>query len=153
MSLAEILHERWKHFALPIFAWTYGGIAFITQQTKTAVLENMGQLFTRSAIARGLPFKTILFKHVLPNSLRPLITMLANILPGLIGGSVILETIFSLPGLGEWAYRAFLYRDFPVIMAVLFWSSLLTLSGYLISDILLAFTDPKIRFHNPNNRN
>lgn len=153
MSLAEILHERWKHFALPIFAWTYGGIAFITQQTKTAVLENMGQLFTRSAIARGLPFKTILFKHVLPNSLRPLITMLANILPGLIGGSVILETIFSLPGLGEWAYRAFLYRDFPVIMAVLFWSSLLTLSGYLISDILLAFTDPKIRFHKPQNRN
>ena len=146
MNLWEIIVLKWKHFALPIFAWTYSGIAFITKQTKIAVLDNTEKLYVKSAIARGLPFKYILWKHIMPNSLRPLITMGANILPGLIGGSVILETIFSLPGLGEWAYRAFLYRDFPVIMAVLFWGSLLTLTGYLISDILLAMTDPKIRF-------
>ena len=146
MNLWEIIALKWKHFSLPIFAWTYSGIAFITKQTKIAVLDNTEKLYVKSAIARGLPFKHILWKHIMPNSLRPLITMGANILPGLIGGSVILETIFSLPGLGEWAYRAFLYRDFPVIMAVLFWGSLLTLTGYLVSDILLAVTDPKIRF-------
>lgn len=146
MNLWDIIVLKWKHFALPIFAWTYSGIAFITKQTKTAVLENMGSLYAKSAIARGLSFKRILWKHIMPNSLRPLITMMANILPGLIGGSVVLETIFSLPGLGEWAYRAFLNNDIPVIMAVLFWGSLLTLTGYLISDILLAITNPKIRF-------
>ena len=146
MNLWNIIVLKWEHFALPVFAWTYSGIAFITKQTKIAVLDNTEKLYVKSAIARGLPFKHILWKHIMPNSLRPLITMGANILPGLIGGSVILETIFSLPGLGEWAYRAFLYRDFPVIMAVLFWGSLLTLTGYLISDILLAVTDPKIRF-------
>lgn len=146
MNVWDIIVLKWKHFALPIFAWTYSGIAFITKQTKTAVLDNTERLYIKSAIARGLPFKQVLWKHVMPNSLRPLITMVANILPGLIGGSVVLETIFSLPGLGEWAYRAFLYKDFPVIMAVLFWGSLLTLTGYLVSDILLAVTDPKIRF-------
>lgn len=146
MNLWDIIVLKWKHFALPIFAWTYSGIAFITKQTKTAVLENAGSLYAQSAVARGLPFRRVLWGHVMPNSLRPLITMAANILPGLIGGSVVLETIFSLPGLGEWAYRAFLYRDVPVIMSVLFWGSLLTLTGYLISDILLAVADPKIRF-------
>lgn len=146
MGIGDILLLRWKHFALPVFVWTYSGIAFITQQTKTSVSENMDSLYTRSAIARGLPFGRVLRRHVMPNSLRPLITMAAGILPGLIGGSVVLETIFSLPGLGEWAYRAFLFRDLPVIMAVLFWGSLLTLTGYLVSDILLAVTDPRIRF-------
>lgn len=146
MSFGEVLYLKWRHFALPVFAWTYGGIAFIAKQTQTAVSENMGRPYTLSAIARGLPFRQVLWGHVMPNSLRPLITIMANILPGLIGGSVVLETIFSLPGLGEWAYRAFLFRDFPVIMAVLFWGSLLTLTGYLISDLLLAFSDPRIRF-------
>ena len=147
MNVFDIIVLKWKHFALPIFAWTYSGIAFITKQTKTAVLENTEMMYTKSAIARGLPLKNVLWKHVMPNSLRPLVTIAANILPGLISGSVVLETIFSLPGLGEWVYRAFLFRDIPVIMAVLFWGSLLTLFGYLLSDILLAITNPKIRFH------
>lgn len=149
MSAWDIVILKWKHFALPIFAWTYSGIAFITKQTQTSVADTLDKPYTQSAIARGLPFRQILWKHVLPNSLRPLITLAAGILPGLIGGSVVLETIFSLPGLGEWAYRAFLFRDFPVIMAVVFWGSLLTLTGYLVSDLLLAATDPKIRFQSP----
>lgn len=146
MDTWDILWLKWRHFALPIFAWTYGGIAFITKQMQTAIRENMDKLYTLSAVARGLSLKTVVLRHVLPNSLRPLITMMANILPGLIGGSVVLETIFSLPGLGEWAYRGFFHRDVPVIMAVLFWSTILTLTGYLISDLLLAYTDPKVRF-------
>lgn len=151
MSVWEIVVLKWKHFALPIFAWTYSGIAFISKQTQTSVLDTLEQPYTQSAIARGLPFSQVLWKHVLPNSLRPLITLAAGILPGLIGGSVVLETIFSLPGLGEWAYRAFLFRDFPVIMAVVFWGSLLTLTGYLISDLLLTASNPKIRFQSPKN--
>lgn len=151
MSFWDIVVLRWKHFALPVFAWTYSGIAFITKQTQSSVADTLDKPYIRSAVARGLPFRQIIRRHVLPNSLRPLITLAAGILPGLIGGSVVLETIFSLPGLGEWAYRAFLLRDFPVIMAVVFWGSLLTLIGYLVSDLLLAATDPKIRFQAPKN--
>lgn len=147
MGLLEIIQLKWHHFALPIFTWTYSGIAFISKQTQAALQENMKKQYVLSAIARGLPYTQIIWRHLMPNSLRPLITIAANILPGLIGGSVVLETIFSLPGLGEWAYRGFLYHDIPVIMAVLFWGSILTLTGYLIADILLAYTNPTIRFN------
>lgn len=145
MPPGEFFETLIRHFTLPIFAWTYGGIAFVTQQTKTALSEASENLYFRAAIAHGIPLRTIIWKHLWPNSLRPLITLGANILPGLIGGSVVLETLFSLPGLGEWLYRAYFLRDFPVILAILFWSSLLTLTGYLLSDLLLIFTDPKIR--------
>jgi peptide/nickel transport system permease protein len=145
MPPGEFFHTLIRHFTLPIFAWTYGGIAFVTQQTKTALGDASDNLYFRAALAHGIPLRSVIWKHLWPNSLRPLITLGANILPGLIGGSVVLETLFSLPGMGEWLYRAYFLRDFPVILAILFWSSLLTLTGYLISDLLLIFTDPKIR--------
>ena len=145
MPPGEFFHTLIRHFTLPIFAWTYGGIAFVTQQTKTALRETSDSLYFRAAIAHGIPLRSIIWKNLWPNSLRPLITLGANILPGLIGGSVVLETLFSLPGMGEWLYRTYFLRDFPVILAILFWSSLLTLTGYLLSDLLLIFTDPKIR--------
>jgi peptide/nickel transport system permease protein len=146
MDIFEIIRLKWTHFALPLFAWTYGGLAFISKQMQTSLLQHADREYITAAIARGLSFRRVLFGHLLPNSLRPLITMAANILPALMGGSVVLETLFSLPGMGEWAYRAYLMRDFPVIMAVVFWSSVLTLTGHLISDILLAWSDPKIKF-------
>ncbi len=141
----EFFQTLIRHFTLPIFAWTYGGIAFVSQQTKTALSEASENQYFRAALAHGIPLRSVIWKHLWPNSLRPLITLGANILPGLIGGSVVLETLFSLPGMGEWLYRAYFLRDFPVILAILFWSSLLTLTGYLLSDLLLIFTDPKIR--------
>ena len=88
----------------------------------------------------------MIYKHVLRNSLIPIVTIMASILPGLISGSVIIETIFSIPGVGLLAYEAVLARDYPVIMAVFTISSLLTLVSILLSDILLTLVDPRITF-------
>ena len=88
----------------------------------------------------------MLYKHVLRNSLIPIVTLMASILPGLISGSVIIETIFSIPGVGLLAYEAVLARDYPIIMAVFTTSSLLTLLSILLSDVLLTLVDPRITF-------
>jgi peptide/nickel transport system permease protein len=88
----------------------------------------------------------VIYKHALRNSLIPIVTIMASILPGLISGSVIIETIFSIPGVGLLAYEAVLARDYPIIMAVFTISSLLTLVSILVSDVLLTLVDPRITF-------
>jgi peptide/nickel transport system permease protein len=88
----------------------------------------------------------VVFKHAVRNSLIPQVTILAELLPGLIGGSVIIETVFSIPGMGQLGFDAVLARDYPVVLALLTVSALLTLIGILLSDILLAVVDPRIAF-------
>ena len=101
---------------------------------------------SRTARAKGLSEHWVIYKHVLRNSLIPIVTIMASILPGLISGSVIIETIFSIPGVGLLAYEAVLARDYPIIMAVFTISSLLTLVSILLSDFLLTLVDPRITF-------
>jgi len=110
------------------------------------MLENIRQDYVQTARAKGLSERWVLYKHVLRNSLIPIVTIMASILPGLISGSVIIETIFSIPGVGLLAYEAVLARDYPIIMAVFTISSLLTLVSILMSDILLILVDPRITF-------
>jgi peptide/nickel transport system permease protein len=110
------------------------------------MLENIRQDYVQTARAKGLSERLVIYKHVLRNSLIPIVTIMASILPGLIGGSVIIETIFSIPGVGLLAYEAVLARDYPVIMAVFTVSSLLTLVSILVSDTLLTLVDPRITF-------
>jgi len=110
------------------------------------MLENIRQDYVQTARAKGLPERLVIYKHVLRNSLIPIVTIMASILPGLISGSVIIETIFSIPGVGLLAYEAVLARDYPIIMAVFTISSLLTLVSILVSDVLLTLVDPRITF-------
>jgi peptide/nickel transport system permease protein len=110
------------------------------------MLENIRQDYVQTARAKGLSEHWVIYKHVLRNSLIPIVTIMASILPGLISGSVIIETIFSIPGVGLLAYEAVLARDYPIIMAVFTISSLLTLVSILLSDILLTLVDPRITF-------
>jgi peptide/nickel transport system permease protein len=110
------------------------------------MLENIRQDYVQTARAKGLSERLVIYKHVLRNSLIPIVTIMAAILPGLISGSVIIETIFSIPGVGLLAYEAVLARDYPVIMAVFTISSLLTLVSILVSDLLLTLVDPRITF-------
>ena len=98
------------------------------------------------ARAKGLEEKVVIFKHALRNSLIPQVTLLADILPGLIGGSVIIETIFSIPGLGQLGFESVLARDYPTVLALFTVSAVLTLIGILLSDLLLAVVDPRIAF-------
>lgn len=132
------------HLTLPMAIYTYGSFAFISRQMRSGMLEVIRQDYIRTARAKGLSERTVIYKHALRNSLIPIITLLAGILPGLIGGSVIIETIFSIPGMGELSFKALVARDYPMIMAVFTVSAVLTLAGILISDLLYSIVDPRI---------
>jgi peptide/nickel transport system permease protein len=137
--------QAW-HLFLPVVLMSYDGFAGLSRYMRASMLEVLGQDYVRVARAKGLSEKVVVLKHVLRNSLIPLVTILAGILPGIIGGSVIIETIFSIPGLGQLGYESVLARDYPTIMALFTVSAVLTLIGILISDLLLSVVDPRIAF-------
>jgi peptide/nickel transport system permease protein len=134
------------HLALPMAIYTYSSFAFISRQMRGAMLEVIRQDYIRTARAKGLAERTVIFRHALRNSLIPIITLLAGLLPGLIGGSVIVESIFSIPGLGQLGFQALLERDYPIIMAELTFSAVLTMLGVLVADVLYSVVDPRIAF-------
>lgn len=138
--------DRLWHLCLPVLILSYGGFAGLSRFMRSSMLEHIRQDYVQTARAKGLSETWVIYKHVLRNSCIPIITLLASLVPGIISGSVIIETIFSLPGVGLLAYEAVLARDYPVIMAVFTITSLLTLVGILLSDILLTFVDPRITF-------
>ncbi|MGE3536863.1 MAG: ABC transporter permease [Candidatus Tectimicrobiota bacterium] len=146
-SLWERLLDRAWHLCLPVLMLSYGGFAGLSRFMRSSMLENLRQDYVQTARAKGLSERRVLYSHVLRNSLIPIVTLMASILPGLISGSVIVETIFSIPGLGLLAYEAVLARDYPIIMAVFTISSLLTLVSILLSDLLLTLVDPRITFN------
>lgn len=144
--LGQRLLDRAWHLFLPVLVLSYGGFAGLSRFMRSSMLENIRQDYVQTARAKGLSERWVIYKHVLRNSLIPIVTLMASILPGLISGSVIIETIFSMPGVGLLAYEAVLARDYPIIMAVFTISSLLTLLSILLSDVLLTLVDPRITF-------
>jgi len=137
--------HAWHSF-LPVVLLSYDGFAGLSRYMRSSMLEVLRQDYVQVARSKGLDEKTVILKHVLRNSLIPQVTILASILPGLIGGSVIIETIFSIPGLGQLGFESVLSRDYPMVMALFTVSAVLTLIGILISDLLLAVVDPRIAF-------
>jgi peptide/nickel transport system permease protein len=110
------------------------------------MLEVLRQDYIRTAKAKGLSDEEVYYRHALRNALLPIITLFGFLVPGLIGGSVIIETVFAWPGIGRLAYQAVLARDYSVVMTILTFSSALTLLGNLLADILYALSDPRIRY-------
>ena len=145
MRLLPWLLDRMWHLALPVVCLTYGGLAYLSRLTRAGMLEVIREDYVRTARAKGLSERVVIFKHAFRNALLPLITLLAFLLPSMFGGSVIIESIFSVPGMGQLGFEAVLSRDYPVIMAITAISALLTLIGLLISDILYAALDPRIK--------
>lgn len=141
----QIMDIAW-HAILPMIIYTIGSFAFISRQMRSAMLETVRQDYIRTARAKGLSERTVIFKHALRNSLIPIITLLSGILPSLIGGSVIIEQIFTIPGLGLLSFNALIARDYPMIMAVFTISAVLTLVGILVADILYSVADPRISY-------
>mgnify|MGYP001062034048 CR=1 FL=1 len=133
------------HLVLPVVTLTYGGFAFLARYMRANLLEVISQQYITTARAKGLGVRRVLFIHAFRNSLVPLVTLMASILPGLLGGSVIIESIFSVPGMGLLAYEAILSRDIPVIMAIASISAVLTLVGILVADVMYSVVDPRIR--------
>ncbi|MCX8112237.1 MAG: ABC transporter permease [Bacteroidia bacterium] len=145
-SLLERLIDWAYHLILPVLVYTYGSLAFLSRQMRTALLETIQQDYVRTARAKGLPQRLVIWKHAFRNSLIPIITLFASVFPSMISGSVILETIFSIPGMGFLSYGAMVARDYPVIIAVFTIGAVLTLIGILIADILYAVVDPRISY-------
>jgi peptide/nickel transport system permease protein len=134
-----------RHLTLPVFVFTITGLAGMSRFMRTSMLEVLRQDYILTARAKGLPVRVVVFKHALRNALMPVITILGLSVPTLIGGSVIVESIFSLPGLGQLFYHSVLARDYPLIMGNLVLVSVLTLAGNLLADLGYALADPRIR--------
>jgi len=140
------LADRLWHLVLPVVCLTYGGLAGLSRYARAGMLDVIRQDYIRTARAYGFSEKVVIFKYALRNSLIPIITLLATLLPGLIGGSLIIESIFSIPGMGRLGFEAVLSRDYPLIMGILSVSAFLTLIGLILSDVLYALVDPRIKF-------
>ncbi|MFZ1322196.1 MAG: ABC transporter permease [Ignavibacteria bacterium] len=138
--------DRFMHLFLPVTISSLTSFAFISRQMRSSMLEVIRQDYIRTAKAKGLSERKVVMKHALRNSLIPIITLIGGLLPAMIGGSVIIETIFSIPGIGQLAFQAILDRDYPLIMAELVLTSVLTVVGILVVDILYSFVDPRIAF-------
>ncbi|MFT5681680.1 MAG: peptide/nickel transport system permease protein [Myxococcota bacterium] len=144
MSYLEWLWDFLKHMLMPVLVMSYGGLASLSRYARTSMLETIGEDYIRTARAKGLEESVVIWKHAFRNSLITIVTLLGNLLPALIGGSVIVEYIFSINGMGRLGFDAILARDYPVIMAITTFSALLTLVGILISDILYSIVDPRV---------
>lgn len=138
--------DRLHHLALPIITTALTGMTYLAMQMRGGMLEVLRQDYVRTARAKGLTERVVVFKHAMRNSLIPILTIFSSVLPVLIGGSVITEQVFQVDGMGKFGFEAVLFRDYNVIMAETFLSAILTLLGILISDILYVLVDPRITF-------
>ena len=138
--------DRTYHLILPIFCTIYGSFAYISRQMRGGMLAVLRQDFIRTAFAKGLAPKDVYWKHAFRNSLIPIITLFSSFLPAMISGSVIIEYLFTIPGMGRVSFESVVARNFPVLFTILMFSALLTMAGTLLSDILYVVTDPRISF-------
>ena len=143
-DLAADLDRMW-HLLLPAFILALGGIASQSRYLRATMIETLREDYIRTARSKGLAEEVILYKHALRNSIRPIIAGIGMLLPALIGGSVVIESIFAYPGMGRLGYEAVLERDYPTLVALNFVVSALVLMGNLISDLLFAAIDPRVR--------
>lgn len=137
--------DRVWHLVIPSILGATAGIAVLSRYVRGQMLEVESQDYVRTARAKGLPEEQVHYKHALRNALLPFVTMFGLVLPGLIGGSVIIEYIFAWPGMGRMAYEAILARDYPVVITVNFISAILVLAGTFLSDLLYMVVDPRIK--------
>jgi peptide/nickel transport system permease protein len=134
-----------KHLVLPVAVASFGSLAGVSRYMRSAMLGVIDQDYITTARAKGLPERVVIWKHAFRNALLPLITLAGFSIPGLIGGSVIFETIFAIPGMGQLFYQGVMSRDYPVVMGILVIGAGLTLIGNLIADVSYAVADPRIR--------
>ena len=145
LSLWGQLTDLAAHLVLPVFISAFGGLAGLSRYMRANMLEVIRQDYILTARAKGLSERQVIYKHALRNALLPAITILGLSIPGLIGGSVIFETIFAIPGMGQLFYMSVMARDYPTVMGILLIGAVLTLVGNLIADVSYAAADPRIR--------
>jgi peptide/nickel transport system permease protein len=135
----------WRSMAMPAFTLAAVQMGFIARMTRSAMLEVLGQDFIRTADSKGLPWSVVVVRHGLPNALVPILTVIGIVTGGLLGGAVVIEQVFSLPGVGRLVIGAVLSRDFPVIQGTLLFVAVIYLLINLVVDVLYAVVDPRVR--------
>lgn len=140
------LSDRFQHMFLPLVCYLVGSFAFMTMLMKNQLLDNLAMDYVRTAVAKGVGYRDAVLKHAFRNSLVPLATNLGNLISVIFMGSFLIEKIFDIDGLGLLGYSSVVDRDYPVMLAILFIGSLFMLIGNILSDICVAFVDPRIRF-------
>lgn len=136
------------HLVLPVICLVYHDLTYVMMQMKEAMLEVFQQDYIKTAIARGLSLKQVVWKHAFPNAVFPMVTHLSSVLPALIGGSIIVENIFGIPGMGDLAVKSILNQDWPVVSSIVMATAILTMIGLLISDLLYARLNPRVNLNN-----
>jgi peptide/nickel transport system permease protein len=142
---SRLLDVAW-HLVLPVFCLTYPGLAFIARQMRGGVLNVIQQDYIRTARAKGLSERVIVWKHLFWNALFPIITLFASVFPAALAGSIVIEYIFNIPGMGQLTIESISRRDWPVVYMVLMLSAVMTMIGILVADLLYAFVDPRVSF-------
>ncbi len=145
MSLEERIVDWARHLILPVFVAAFGGLAGFSRYVRSEMLEVIRQEYIKTARAKGLSENKVVYKHALRNALIPVVTILGLSIPGLIGGGVIFETIFAIPGMGQLFYQSVLARDYSTVMGITVIGAVLTLLGNLIADIAYALVDPRVK--------
>jgi len=146
LSGGERVLDRLHHMVLPVFCMTYVSLAILSRYARDSVLEVLGSDFVRLARAKGMPERTVLFRHALRNGLLPILTLVGEALPAIFGGAVIIEILFEIPGIGSYVFESIQNADYNAILLCTLVSALLTLAGILLSDVLYALADPRVRF-------
>jgi peptide/nickel transport system permease protein len=145
-TLPQKLFDLERHLFLPVFVSAFSGIAGIVRYMRANMIDILEKPYIRAARAKGLPEHTVLYKHGLRNAVLPIVTILGLSVPGLLGGSVIFESIFAVPGIGQLFFEAVMTRDYPLIMAEVTLGAVLTMLGNLLADVGYAYADPRIRY-------
>src|SRR6185503_11206087 len=146
LGLFQKITSQLHHMALPVFCYMITEFATLTILTKNSLMENLGQDYVRTAFAKGLNERRVIFVHALRNSLIPLATGLGHAISLILAGSFLIEKVFNIDGMGYLGYTSILQRDYPVALGILVISSVLMLIGNILSDIIYVIIDPRIRF-------
>jgi microcin C transport system permease protein len=146
LSVGSKIVQQARYMFLPVFCYMVGEFATLTILTKNSIMENLSQDYVRTAFAKGLHRRRVIFVHVLRNSMIPLATGLGSVFSLILAGSFLIERVFNIDGMGYLGYNAILQRDYPVALGILVISSMLMLVGNIVSDVIYALVDPRIRF-------
>ena len=146
MNFTKYAMDYLWHLVMPIGVMSLGGFAYLTKLMRASMLDNLSQDYARTARAKGVSNFRVVMKHVFRNSLLPMITIFAGIIPGLLGGSIIIERIFSIPGMGQLGFHAALARDLPVLQALTFIGAAISLLSLLMADLAYAIADPRVSY-------
>ncbi|MBI5403490.1 MAG: ABC transporter permease subunit [Ignavibacteriae bacterium] len=146
MGFFQQVFDQFHHTVLPVISYVIGNFAMLTILTKNSVIENLSQDYVKTAFAKGLPERRVIFFHALRNSLIPITTGIGSFLGLILAGSILIEKVFNIQGMGLLAFNSIINRDYPVTMGILVISSVLMLLGNIVSDMIYAWADPRIRF-------